>query len=156
MRGGAAGRLSAGGAVLRVIDLRRAGPPDIDRLIEIRGAVRENRLRDPASVTRADYDWFVAENRIWLGEIDGRVAGFAAGDPRDGTIWALFVDPAHEGRGLGAKLLEKACEDLKADGLSKISLSTDPGTKAAQLYRNLGWQEEGLLENGEVRFGLIL
>jgi ribosomal protein S18 acetylase RimI-like enzyme len=132
--------------------LRPAVAGDIDELIRIRGAVRENRLTDPASVTRADYDWFVARQRVWVCEVEGRLAGFSAGDPRSGTIWALFVDPACEGFGTGADLLAKACADLKADGYARITLSTDPGTKAARLYRKLGWQDQGLLADGEVQF----
>ena len=156
MRRGAAGGLSAGGAVFRVISVRRALPQDIDQMIRIRGAVRENRLRDPASVSRADYDWFVAQERIWLADLDGQIAGFAAGDPRDGTIWALFVDPGQEGAGLGAALLAKVCEDLAADGHATLRLSTDPGTKAARLYARLGWEEQGLLADGEMEFLLRL
>lgn len=135
---------------------RRATAGDIDQLIRIRGAVRENRLRDPASVTRADYDWFVGQGRIWLGEIDGAVAGFAAGDPRDGSIWALFVDPRFEGAGLGAILLQRVCADLQADGHAVLRLSTDPGTRAARLYGRLGWEAQGLLPDGEMAFRLVL
>lgn len=135
---------------------RRATPGDIDQLIRIRGAVRENRLRDPASVTRADYDWFVGQGRIWLGEIDGQIAGFAAGDPRNGSIWALFVDPRFEGTGLGATLMRRVCEDLKADGHAVLRLSTDPGTRAARLYGRLGWEAQGLLPDGEMAFRLVL
>jgi GNAT superfamily N-acetyltransferase len=165
VRGGAAGGVSAGGAVLRVTSgpgsrlapvIRRAAAGDIDQLIRIRGAVRENRLRDPASVTRADYEWFVARLRVWLAEVDGRVAGFSAGDPRDGTIWALFVDPAEEGMGLGAVLLGKACEDLSDEGHATLRLSTEPGTKAARLYGRLGWREAGLSADGEMQFVLKL
>jgi ribosomal protein S18 acetylase RimI-like enzyme len=132
--------------------LRRAVAGDIDRLIEVRGAVRENCLRDPASVTRADYGWFVSGRLVWVAELAGRIAGFSAGDLRDGTIWALFVDPACEGHGLGARLLDQACADLKAHGFTTVKLSTDPGTKAARLYRKLGWLDDGLLPDGEVRF----
>lgn len=139
-----------------MIDLRRAGPQDVDALIRIRGAVRENRLRDPASVTRADYDWFVSRNLLWLAEVDGHIAGFAAGDPRDGTIWALFVDPAQEGVGLGRGLLARVCEDLRADGHTVLRLTTDPGTRAARLYQRLGWEEQGLLPDGEMAFLLRL
>ena len=156
MRGGTAGGVSVGGAVFRVSVLRRALPQDIDQLIRIRGAVLENRLRDPASVTREDYDWFVSRGLVWLAEANGQIAGFSAGDPRDGTIWALFVDPAREGAGLGAALLAKVCEDLRAEGHSSLRLSTDPGTKAYRLYARLGWEEQGLLADGEMEFLLRL
>ena len=139
-----------------MIQPRRATPDDIDQLIRVRSAVQENRLRDPASVTRADYVWFVKQGRIWLTEVGDEVAGFAAGNPRDGTIWALFVDPRFEGAGLGANLLAKVCDDLRADGHTVLCLSTDPGTKAARLYGKLGWEEHGLLPDGEMAFRLVL
>jgi GNAT superfamily N-acetyltransferase len=156
VRGGKAGGVSAGGAVFRVTNPRRATPDDIDKMIQVRGAVQENRLRDPGSVTRADYDWFVKHGHIWLTEIGREVAGFAAGDPRDGTIWAVFVHPRFEGAGIGAILLAKVCADLHAGGHTVLRLSTDPGTKAARLYGKLGWEEQGLLQDGEMAFRLVL
>ncbi|MGL6210541.1 MAG: GNAT family N-acetyltransferase [Paracoccaceae bacterium] len=131
---------------------RRATQADIPRLIEIRGAVRENRLSDLSSVTPADYEWFVAQGRVWVADRKGKTLGFSASDPRDGTIWALFVDPAHQGMGLGAALLNLACADLARDGFATARLTTDPGTRAVRLYRRLGWQDHGLDPDGEVTF----
>ncbi len=133
---------------------RRAEPADIDRLMDIRAAVSENRLSDPLSVTRADYDRFVAQGRVWVGEADGRIVGFSASDERDGSIWALFVDPGHAGLGIGTSLLRRACEDLKADGYGNIRLTTEPGTRADRLYRKLGWRDMGRSSSGEVVFEL--
>jgi ribosomal protein S18 acetylase RimI-like enzyme len=140
-----------GGAVIR-----RAVTGDIDALICIRGAVQENRLSDPASVTRADYEFFVTEHWVWLAEIGGSIAGFSAGDPRDGSIWALFVDPAQQGMGLGPALLAKACEDLTARGHTTLRLSTDPGTRAARLYERLGWTKGDVSADGEIAFVLTV
>lgn len=131
---------------------RRASPSDIPRLIDIRSTVRENRLSDPASVTPADYEWFVDQRRVWVAEHQGAVVGFSASDPRDGSIWALFLDPASQGLGLGAALLTRACEDLARDGHATARLTTDPGTRAERLYRRLGWQDCGLEADGERRF----
>jgi GNAT superfamily N-acetyltransferase len=132
--------------------IRQARPGEIDRLMEIRGAVRENRLSDPGSVTRADYEWFLTRGLVWVALAGDRIAGFSAGDPRDGTIWALFVDPECEGQGFGAVLLERACANIAAEGFEKARLFTDPGTKAARLYQKLGWQSQGLSDNGEMEF----
>lgn len=135
---------------------RRATQDDIARLTVIRGAVRENRLSNPLSVTRADYDRFADAGRVWVCEVSGTIAGFSASDERDGTIWALFVDPGWEGHGFGAPLLDHACRDLATDGYRTATLSTDPGTKAHRLYRRLGWTDLGTGENGEVRLALSL
>jgi ribosomal protein S18 acetylase RimI-like enzyme len=133
-------------------DERRALPADIDRLMEIRAAVRENVLSDPGSVTRADYDHFVGRGRVWVALVGGQIAGFSASDERDGSIWALFVDPAHTSRGIGAALLDHACHDLAAAGFALARLGTDPGTAADRLYRRLGWQDKGRDDRGEVIF----
>ena len=47
-------------------------------------------------------------------------------------IGALVRHPA-EGAGLGARLLAKACADLKAAGFDEAHLFTDPDSKAARL-----------------------
>jgi len=36
--------------------------------------------------------------------VHGEVVGFAIGRADDGNVWALFVEPAHEGRGIGGAL----------------------------------------------------
>ncbi len=131
---------------------RRATSSDIPRLMEIRGAVHENRLSNPLSVTRADYDLFVETGRVWVSEVAGTVVGFSASDATDGSIWALFMDPAYLGRGIGTALLARACQDLQAAGHSKVCLTTEPGTKADRLYRTLGWVDVGRSASGEVCF----
>lgn len=127
-------------------------PSDIARLAEIRAAVRENRLTDPGAVTRADYDRFIAEGLMWVAEDRGRIAGFSASDPNDGSIWALFVDPEHEGRGIGHELFERALRDLSDRGHRTAKLTTDPGTRAERFYRARGWIDAGLNSDGELRF----
>jgi GNAT superfamily N-acetyltransferase len=131
---------------------RRGVAADIARIMQIRAEVQENRLSDPGSVTAADCQRFVDKDRFWLCEVDGRIVGFSASDERDGSIWALFLDPAWQGRGIGPALLERACADLRADGHAVARLSTDPGTRADRMYRRLGWAEHGIGADGEVRF----
>lgn len=97
-------------------EVRRATVQDIPRLMEIRIAVQENRLTNPNSVTAADCEDFIQLGLFWVFEDRGRVVGFSAADDRDGTIWALFIDPPVQGRGLGAGLLALACNDLAAKG----------------------------------------
>jgi len=151
LTGAPSGPGSAGGPAAPVA-LRRARAGDIPRLAALRLSVRENRLADPAAVTAADYAWFVARRRVWLAEAGGVLHGFAASDPRDGTIWALFVDPACEGRGTGTALLARACADLAADGHRRAALSTDPGTRAEAFYIARGWTPAGTDDRGERRF----
>lgn len=132
--------------------IRPAAHADIPALIRIRTEVRENRLSNPSSIGAAEYAAFMAHSPIWVLEERGAVRGFAAGDSRNGWIWALFVDPPDEGRGIGRALLEKACEALRDGGWTTIQLSTAPGTRAERFYRQNGWTPAGWTSHGEVRF----
>ena len=105
--------------------IRKAIEADIPRLTEIRAAVRENRLRNASRVTIADYQWFIANPGIFVWEEGGRVVGLSAADPRDGSIWALFIDEAYEGRGIARLLFERACTVLKNAGCTRMWLTTE-------------------------------
>jgi GNAT superfamily N-acetyltransferase len=136
--------------------IRRARLEERPRITEIRLAVRENQLMDPSRVTDADYQWFSENPGIWVWEEDGRIQGFSAADTRDGTIWALFIDPEHESRGIGRALLAKACDVLRAAGHRSATLGTDPGTRADRFYRRGGWVALGIDARGEQIFSLVL
>jgi GNAT superfamily N-acetyltransferase len=73
---------------------------------------------------------------------------------KDPSIWALFVLPGHEGRGIGHALHELAVNWLWSRGVERNWLSTDPATRAKRFYRKHGWQEAGKHDNGDIRFEL--
>ncbi|NML60377.1 GNAT family N-acetyltransferase [Massilia sp. RP-1-19] len=107
----------------------------------IRLAVVENQLRDPARITPKMYaDYLGALGRGWVCERSGVIAGFAYASRDDGSIWALFVDPAHEGSGIGKQLLALATGYLFEQGHAKVVLSTGPGTRADRFYTAQGWR----------------
>jgi GNAT superfamily N-acetyltransferase len=132
--------------------IRHAGPGDIARIMEIRHAVTENRLSRPDKVTAADCARFMDRAPIWVWDEAGIVQGFSAGDPANGFIWALFVDPAAEGRGIGRALLPRACESLRAAGYEVATLQTGAGTRAERFYIRDGWMADGTTGDGEIIF----
>ena len=136
--------------------IRRARPEDHARITEIRNSVTENVLSDPSRVTIEHYKWFEQNPGVWLWEEDGRILGFSAADTRDGSIWALFIDPAHEGRGIGRALFAKACDVLRAAGHATGSLTTEPGSRADRFYQRAGWKVMGTSERGERIFEGVL
>ena len=120
--------------------LRVATPADVPALMRVRLSVRENVLSDPARVSVADCVRHMdALGRTWVVECSGDVVAFAAGRTTDGEIWALFVDPDHEGRGLGGRLHDTMVDWLFAQGLTRLQLGTTPGTRAEGFYRSRGW-----------------
>jgi GNAT superfamily N-acetyltransferase len=111
--------------------------------MEIRARVRENRLRDPSRVTVEDVCWFVDNPGIFIWQEDSKIVGFSAADPRNGSIFALFVEEAYEGRGIARALFERACNVLNEAGCPRMWLTTWPGTRAERFYRKAGWQVTG-------------
>ncbi|TCU32394.1 GNAT family N-acetyltransferase [Rhizobium azibense] len=120
--------------------IRKATERDIARIVEIRNSVTENRLSDPGKITLDELRWFIANPGIFVWEQQGDVQGFCAGDPRNGNLWALFVDDAFAKRGIGTALLARACSVLEDAGHDRIWLTTDPKTRAERLYRQAGWE----------------
>ncbi len=120
---------------------RRAANGDIPAMARIRLAVTENRLRDPSRVTLAMYEDFLdRDGRGWVGLIDGATVAFSYANRTDGSIWALFVDPAHEGRGLARPLLALATDWLFSIGFEQVRLETGAGTRADRFYAHQGWR----------------
>ncbi len=123
----------------------------------IRCAVKENRLTDPTRLGEADYIPFIAEaGETWHVTAEGRIAGFAALNHRERSIWALFVDPSCEGMGLGKLLLTKLVEQARAAGMPSLALVTTPGTRAESFYLRNGWIADGFTDNGECRLVMDL
>lgn len=136
--------------------LREARRADIPAMHRVRLAVRENRLTSTA-ITEADYVPAIeVHGKGWVIEDDGLVVGFAVGDARDGNIWALFVDPQHEGRGCGRRLHDAMVAWLARQGLDRLWLTTQPDTRAQGFYEAAGWQCVGRTPKGELRLELRL
>lgn len=134
---------------------REANAGDIPALSEIRLSVTENVLSDPRKVTPELYAAYLsALGKGWLCESDGEVVGFSVASISDASIWALFVKPGYEGRGVGTRLLELATDWLFEMGASSISLSTDANTRADRVYERRGWERGEVRPDGEVSYRL--
>lgn len=132
--------------------LRQARRADIGGMQRVRAAVLENRLVSRV-ITDADVlEEMESTGRGWVVELDGEIAGFAIGNAQTGNIWALFMDPRHERRGYGRQLHDAMLDWLWKQGLGKLWLSTEPGTRAERFYETAGWRRTGLTGQGEVRF----
>ncbi len=132
---------------------REAQLSDIDQIQFVRHAVTENRLSDPALVRNEDCQHYLTvRGKGWVCETENKIVGFAIADLQGHSIWALFVHPAYEGRGIGKKLHDLMLRWYFAHTKEKVWLSTAPGTRAETFYRMQGWTDAGIQKNGEVRF----
>src|SRR6266567_9203374 len=87
------------------IIFREATTIDIPQIHEIRIAVKENILPDPSLITPDDYENFlIVRGKGWVCEVENNIVGFAIIDLKEKNIWALFVSPEHERKGIGKQL----------------------------------------------------
>jgi GNAT superfamily N-acetyltransferase len=135
--------------------IREAQIRDIKDLHAIRLSVKENVLINPAKVTPQDYEKYLTDlGKGWLCEVDGKIAGFAIVDLPEHNVWALFLSPEYQGKGLGTALHESMLRWYFNHYDQSLWLTTGAATKAEKFYRKLGWKETEKLENGEIRFEL--
>jgi GNAT superfamily N-acetyltransferase len=132
--------------------IRAAAEPDIEAMHTLRLRVRENILSDPQRVTELSYLPHLDRDGAWVAETEQGLAGFAILDLAGGSVWALFVAPEAEGKGVGRALHARLLEAAAGHGLGRLVLSTAPGTRAERFYTEAGWSRTGLTKDGEVSF----
>ena len=139
------------------IRFREATASDMPGTSRVRTSVTENLLtRDQLAqrgITEASVAAsFLADSKGWVAEHEGQIVGFSIADRKSHSIFALFVLPAFEGRGIGSRLLDQATQWLWANGSGRIWLTTAQGTRAAGFYERRGWIANGRGEHGDVRY----
>lgn len=136
--------------------IRKAKVSDVKAINHLRLQVRENTLSDPGLVTEdMTREAITRLGRGWVFEENDEILGFSIALEESQSVWALFVLPAQERRGIGHQLLQTAVNWLWSRGADRITLGTDPGTRAEQFYRNRGWRQIGFRDNGEMLFELL-
>ncbi len=132
---------------------REAEINDIRQIQLVRHSVKENVLSNPALVTDDDCEEFLTRRgKGWVCEIDNRIIGFAIADLKENNIWALFVHPEFEGKGIGDKLHEIMLNWYFNQDKENVWLGTSPKTKAEKFYRKHGWRETGVHGKNEIKF----
>ena len=134
-------------------NIREATVLDFPRLMEIRMAVKENTLSDPALIPYDDYVKFCfIQGKGWVYELDGIIVGFSIVDLLGNNIWALFIHPDFEKMGIGKKLHDTMINWYFEQTKTAVWLGTEANSRAEQFYRKSGWQEIGLHGKDEIKF----
>lgn len=132
---------------------REATVNDIPQIQLVRHSVKENILSDPSLVTDKDCEAFLmVRGKGWVCEIEGTIVGFSIIDLKDKNIWALFVHPDHEAKGIGGRLHKDMVDWYFNRAHEKLWLGTEPGTKASKFYGKNGWKEAGIHGKLEIKF----
>jgi GNAT superfamily N-acetyltransferase len=136
---------------------REAAAADMPSITHVRTSVIENALTaeqlQQRGITNASVAAsFLADSKGWVAEHMGNIVGFAISDRASRSIFALFVLPAFERRGIGGRLFDLAAQWLWENGAERAWLTTGPGTKAAAFYERRGWVASGVAPHGDIRY----
>lgn len=85
----------------------------------------------------------ITARRTCVAEESGRVVGFYTleGDPPEGELGNLWIDPPHMGRRVGRRLWEHAMESARALGFAAVLVEADP--HAEGFYTAMGAERIG-------------
>jgi ribosomal protein S18 acetylase RimI-like enzyme len=139
--------------------IRRATLADIDALVGLQtrswrhaygGFVDPDAMPEPAQRAARWRKMLGGEGAVFVWEQDGNVAGFVVSGPDrgeeadTGEIYAIAVEPAAQGAGLGNALLEHAVEELARGGFARALLwCLEANGLARAFYESRGWAQNG-------------
>ena len=133
--------------------IREAKIEDTAQIQIVRNSVKENTLSDPNLVTDKDCEEFISvRGKGWVCEIDQEIVGFAIADLKENNIWALFLDPKFERKGIGQKLHQAMLDWYFTQTKDNVWLGTAFNTRAEKFYRKAGWKEVGTHGPKEIKF----
>jgi GNAT superfamily N-acetyltransferase len=133
--------------------IRTATLDDIQQIQIVRNSVTENTLSNPDLVTDDDCATFITvRGKGWVCEIDQQIVGFAIVDLQENNIWALFLDPKFEKKGIGQALHKIMLDWYFTQTKVTVWLGTAFNTRAEKFYRKSGWTEVGTNGTKEIKF----
>lgn len=133
--------------------IREAIVDDIKQIQIVRNSVTENALSDPNLVSDKDCEEYITlRGKGWVCEMDKQIVGFAIVDLKENNIWALFIHPKFERKGIGLALHNKMLDWYFMQTKDKVWLGTAFNTRAEIFYKKAGWTEVGLHGKKEIKF----
>ncbi|MEZ4839782.1 GNAT family N-acetyltransferase [Flavobacterium sp.] len=133
--------------------IREAKVDDIKQIQIVRNSVTENTLSNPDLVTDNDCEVFITlRGKGWVCELDNEIIGFAIVDLQENNIWALFLKPKFEKKGIGQLLHNTMLNWYFAQTKEKVWLGTAFNTRAEKFYRKAGWTAVGTHGSKEIKF----
>lgn len=138
---------------------REAIVEDVSSFFKVRVNVRENflsllELKNMGITQESVREALKSDCKGWVAEFDDQMVGFTIANKRTRSVWALFVLPEHERKGIGRGLLEIAMHWLWEQGYDEIWLDTgsDPHSRANGFYKHLGWNMKETTLYGQFRY----
>lgn len=136
-------------------ELRAARPDEASALtaLALRSKAHWGYDREFLEACRAELTFTaagLADGRAVVAESAGRVLGFYTldGDPPEGELGNLWVDPPHIGTGLGRRLWAHAMETARALGFRTLRIDADPNAEG--FYLAMGARRAGAIPSGSI------
>jgi GNAT superfamily N-acetyltransferase len=132
---------------MSVSRIRAAIPADVQAIETlVRNAYSKyiERIGKPPAPMTADYSQLVDEGDVWVLELDGDVVGLIIlkSEADHLHLSNVAVSLAHQGRGLGSKLLAHAEAQARQRGFREMRLYTNELMhENLVVYGKLGWSE---------------
>lgn len=134
------------------MNYRKATIEDISQIQIVRNSVKENQLSNPNLISNEMVEEFITKRgKGFVCEIDDKIVGFSIVDFVKNNVWALFILPEFEGKGIGEKLHQLILNEYFNKTKETIWLSTEPNSRAENFYLKQGWKNVGFHRN-EVKF----
>lgn len=134
------------------MNFRQAIPEDIPQIQIVRNSVKENQLSNPNLIPDDLVEEFITKRgKGFVCEIDKKIVGFSIVDFVENNVWALFLLPEFEGKGIGKKLHQLMLDEYFSKTKETIWLSTEANSRAETFYKKQGWKNAGFHGN-EVKF----
>jgi ribosomal protein S18 acetylase RimI-like enzyme len=120
------------------IEIRPASPDDVAALRELFFAARIAAFfwAVPDLLQREDFDAATQDEPILVAVLNEQIVGFVSWWPPENFIHNLFVDPTHQGRGIGPQLLTAALRQIGRPATLKC---VQKNVRALAFYRRHGW-----------------
>ncbi len=132
---------------------REATIADIPQIQIVRNSVKENILSNPSVVTDDDCKIYLTQKgKGWVCVTENNIVAFAIVDVKNKNIWALFVHPAFENKGIGKELHDIMMNWFFGQTKETVWLSTASNTRAEKFYHKSGWNEVGVYGKREIKF----
>ncbi len=137
------------------ISVRTARLSDIEGIFDVRTSVIENHLsreemREMGITEGVVGDMIAKSLCSWVAIENNKIIGFSMILPDEGCLFAAFVLPEYEGKGIGRRLVMLAEQELFQHH-ETAWLETDKNSRAAKFYKQLGWGNETELNGTDIK-----
>lgn len=135
-------------------EIRPASPADTEALRALFLATRRTSFywADPASLLLEDFDAATQDEPILVAILNDQIVGFVSWWPPENFIHNLFVDPAHQGSGIGKQLLAACLQQIGQPATLKC---VQQNAGALRFYQRLGWEVAGEGLTNDVPYFLL-